>query len=1217
MVGWTFENASKLETATSASAKGLRPMHVRVSVRVHHVAFLHPGLDNGGRATMGDRSGRWKFAKKHQKQTTPPGLLQFGNKKGSWKNPKSSKNKPFGKKEEGGGKNNVAKKVRKDLENEGSPQDTSEISDIISAEAFRLSRDGIIQHHYALNQASQHPGSARKLGGKPNNPPAPQSNPNSSMLSPYSSSNPQEAARYYKECAERPKGYRRLVVSSAVPTSDVPIPSPPPPPTHKMSNYSTTSSQNKSTKKVPRSADPQLRRASTSTQSSDRTPTASTTWMFEKDTNADAKEKDKKKKYDDKNENLFDNVEYQYIGPPQTGPEFFQLLRHHGAATFGRYLPELACSVPNHSIGFEVRKSKSKRRCASTQPLVTEAPHIMWGDARDKMLSRIAKEGCPLIDSRKFEYVSNARLDETELSESLMVCGATLWVQNADEVEEGSVSSKSSPLKPHYTKTMVKAEYYGGKFVDGMKDGLSVGVKGLEKGTKGVVKGTKKVVKGTKDATKGMIEGGEKLLPIPHDRELGSTSSMTHAPSDERKPRRSKLKSMFNPKKVGNKLRRRTKRKSGDDGQSVDGSVASVGNDDYSVGSESESAAKELFADEDFDVNIGQDEAEKTPKDEFEDFTVVKPVPYVLLLDDIIDIRIVSFPDKDNVIAHFPISVASVMVQRSIDDRTDDPLKPSELTATLIQEPCAQQLRWGVELKVTLRAVEVKPQVPRVMPRPKDIIDEEMDKMKQRLVLLGKKPDEVRKNVQAKQEEIVKEENDLNGAIVAYGYGKGENNGAGQKEVRLRQMFYCEREHGAISRKMKRRTLLTDDEKEMMNDAKIDPSSLKRSYGEDERQKLLELLDVNFPGIEKEDTTDNEGDNTGSESSLAKASLATESGLAKASLAMAQSLDICLGELTAKPTVPGVQQQLRHTFPKGIRPPVTKNEAKEWCSQVAEELSSHVSSASATDATIKSSIAKVQSIITKSALGRRMEFEESAIDTKEEMKLDEDEIALSQTKSSDSQSDGLDSSKLVDWVTAVASQLEACAEELDDGQESIAYSETLDSIPPVEEGNPFDGLGGTDKSSGASIKASEMAKDFYRPKQVPSVDLSINPPIIHGQSSDPDDVMWESILSQKGEPKTSSFSNSGARIHNATSISTVKDALPRSHMSKTSRKSQIESLLNISKKSQSYQVNMQPTSFSATLVYLSFVVAVFAVGVAGLFQSYHFICSMCRNIWTH
>ena len=157
--------------------------------------------------------------------------------------------------------------------------------------------------------------SSRRLGNKPNNNPssaaAPhQSNFHPSILSPYSSANPQEAARYYKECAARPKGYRRLVVSSAAPTSDVPIPPPPSPANHMMTYASSRSaaasggesSMMKVSKRGPRKLDKEFGRASTGT------------WAFEeKDSSkADAEEKDRKKK-DDKNENLFNNVEYQYV----------------------------------------------------------------------------------------------------------------------------------------------------------------------------------------------------------------------------------------------------------------------------------------------------------------------------------------------------------------------------------------------------------------------------------------------------------------------------------------------------------------------------------------------------------------------------------------------------------------------------------------------------------------------------------------------------------------------------------------------------------------------------------------------------------------------------------------------------------------------------------------------------------------------------------------
>ena len=734
--------------------------------------------------------------------------------------------------------------------------EASEIAEIVSAEAFRLSRDGIIQHHYALNRAApqeqqrreqqqsssrtaasngtkgprgskpfssapgMHPATKRRLASDSN---SIQYNPQyPSMLSPRSAADPEEARRYYKECAARPKGYRRLVVSSAVLTHDVAIPPPPPqkvvPTLYGGSARSNVGFDSGGSKSLSRKLGGKIGDGGGGgggKSDNNKQPGPTCSWAFEKDinrafeaaNNEDEKKKNGAGKKDGtgpaKNENLFDNVEYQYIGPPLTGPDFFQLLRTHGAATFGRYLPELACSVPNHSVGFEIGKPKVKKRFASTQPLVVEAPHVIWGDARDKMLSRIATEGCPLIDSRKFEYVSNVVLDETEMSESLMVCGATLWVQNSDE-DDASLSSASN-MKPHYTKGMVKAEYYGGKFVDGVKGGLSVGV---QKGTKGTIHATKDAAhiigRGTKDAARVIGKGTKKLVPIPHDRELDTvaateaiTEATTEAPTEERKERkRDKLKSMFNPKKlkVKNKLRRRAKnsRGSSEDGRSVDGSIASEIDDDHSsVGGESVATDSSFVGDilsahsmdalagqasnVDLDTNTGQvvDDTD-TPREEVEEeFMVVKPVPYVLLLDDIIDIRIVSFPDKNDVIAHFPISVASVMIQRSMEDRIDDPLKPSELTATLIQEPSARELRWGVELKVTLRAVEVKPHVPRVIPRPKDMIDAKMAKMKERLQLLGKKPEDIKKDLKAKEDEVVKEENDLNEAIVAYGYGKG------------------------------------------------------------------------------------------------------------------------------------------------------------------------------------------------------------------------------------------------------------------------------------------------------------------------------------------------------------------------------------------------------------------------------------------------------------
>lgn len=298
IVGWTFENMNILETSTSKS--GLRPMHVRVSIRVHHVAFLHPGLDNGGRSRTGSgRFGKWKFAKKSK--VTPPGLLRFGSKKGDWKNPKYHPHIPsafggsshLGMDDQRGinssRSNTITTKPWRDDEIDDISKDTTEIAEIISAEAFRLSRDGIIQNHYALHHASSQP-SFPPRGRLPGN-----------KHYHHPQSNTQDEARYYKECAERPKGYRRLVVSSACTAGDLTAP---PDPNLASSKGGV----------VPLSAE-------SSNMLSWNSPSSSSAahHYLEKHASSSsdhslAVEKDGiDMKKDEKNETMFDNVEYQYV----------------------------------------------------------------------------------------------------------------------------------------------------------------------------------------------------------------------------------------------------------------------------------------------------------------------------------------------------------------------------------------------------------------------------------------------------------------------------------------------------------------------------------------------------------------------------------------------------------------------------------------------------------------------------------------------------------------------------------------------------------------------------------------------------------------------------------------------------------------------------------------------------------------------------------------
>ena len=791
MVSWT---AAHTKTST---ARGLRPLHVRISVRVHHVSFLHPGLDTGGR-TIGDKGQKWRFRKKKLSASDRPGLLEFGKNKGSWRNPNlakkkmhfghsNTKQKPFDDVGRNAGRVqesrvrflNTAAEDMERFRQSAETKDATEISEIISAEAFRLSRDGMIQNHNALKSAARVATVEKATGAMSSNRRTslksggtsvmmtnraakrsarrldPQSEyegdlipkPNANILSPYSSSNPDEAAQYYNESAERPKGYRRLVVSSMKPVSDIPVPPPP------VSSMGAIANTKKIARNLHNSSDGNHPGAAGGSTNSSR-HTNDTAWNFQSSNDLSAETEDE----DKRSSNLFDDVPYQYVGPPQTGPNFFTLLRETGAATFGRYLPEISANVPNHSVAFEVHRSRKRR--ASTQPLVIEAPHVIWGDARDPTLSRIADEGCPLIDSRGFEYVSNTNLRDSELSESLLVCGATLWVKNADKGD-----GAKSKLKPKYTKNMVKAEYYGGKTVDGVKSGLTLGAQGMAKGAKGVARGTKEAVRKT-----------EELLPIPDNKAFERTSMTNKGGATiKKKKKKTSLLKKLNPKNIGKKMKHKSK---------VDGeSTGTADNDDMSsLASGAEQHTDTIpQIDEDFatDQTTSSNTASKSSlksaasSSTGSEFDLIKPKPYTLLLDDTIEIKIVSFPDND-VIASFPISVASIMVQRSVEDQMNDPLKPSELTATLIQEPSAHELNWGVALKVTFRAVEVQPEVPHLAPQPKDVIESEIEKFKENLSKLGKTKEQIAEQTKAKEEAHDQEDSELNGAIVSYGMGRGK-----------------------------------------------------------------------------------------------------------------------------------------------------------------------------------------------------------------------------------------------------------------------------------------------------------------------------------------------------------------------------------------------------------------------------------------------------------
>lgn len=1111
LVGWTYEN-------TKVESRGLRPMHVRVSVRVHHVSFLHPGLDSGSRATIRDTStkGRFRFGKKsklrNNKDHGPPGLLKFGKKSGSWKNTNVDRQNL---------KEAAEKIVPWNRSHEEISTDPTDVAEIVSAEAFRLSRDGIIQQHYALEHAvpkksskeqDRHPSSPRRkspgrfsvphspmrLGGAASPVPgssnsnpvnastdAVHTNPYSAMLSPETLADPEGAARYYKECAARPKGYRRLVVSSLPQRNDVSIPSPP-------NNKSFIRHNLSSSSNLGKSSSHSLGGVGESEGSFEMHTSVKDGQMSSNKDSPDeegnlSKGKNTSSDGDNVNHN-FDKVEYRYVGPPNTGPEFFQLLRKHGAATFGRYLPELACSVPNHSYNFEL--IKSKRRAASTQPIVYECPHIIWGNARDTMLSKIAKEGCPLIDGRPFEYVSNANLDDARLSESLLLCGSTIWVKRA---KDGDGQDKGDHLESRKKKTLVEAEYHVSKFVDGVKDGVSATVKGVNIGTKATVKGAQKVFDAVEKTAHDAVDVGKKNK------------------SAEKK--KGKLRSMFSPKK------RRQRGKHDSDGMSVDGSLVS-GQDDYSISSE-QNAPPSLQLSDHIGTVVDDGKDGEQDQGQAKSTAELKSSPYVLLLDDVIYIRIVSFPDKHE-IARFPISVASVMVQRSMEDRMNDPFKPSELTCNFIQEPSAPELRWGVTLKVTVRAVQVKPSKVSKLPMSPKLNETlrdtkvELQRFKDKLKSLGKSEEEISEEMERRDEQIKREESELDEEIKRYGYGKIDESDYGpSREIRLRQMFYCEREHKTIIRKSLRRHPLTEDEVQLLSDANLDPSSAKQSYQPDDLSRLLRLLDINFPGIERKSSLALQQEQTWRSDHALTASGTDQSDelepsandvFASLSLAMAKSLGKCFeDDAGAANTAQTLEKQIM-TASTIKRKKLDVKTSKLWVSRVSNKLASCLN-----DGT---TIAKVSKVLLESAMDvDGLEKDE------EEMKIDEDQIALSESE----ESANVDADELADWCAHVASKLNECAMELE-----ALYS-------PSELDISSHSLGEDEELKPVPKKMDPPSASFLG--LAPTI-LSMSPRRISGDS----DNALEGMITRR---LSSSGSNTNTRRLSASAtISTIAEALP-------------------------------------------------------------------------
>lgn len=688
-------------------------------------------------------------------------------------------------------------------------------------------------------------------------------------------------------------------------------------------------------------------------------------------------------------------VTFDDEGVTGTGPEFTSLLMHSDIARIGRYLPEVACRVPASSVSFELRNDQ--RHVRSTQPILVEAPHVMWGDGRDPLLRQVADDGNPLVDARNLEYLTNTELTLAETTESLICFSSTVWVDHPPEFKKHAKTSKdafvalknrlverehqvekaSEPLSKAtqkaahgVTKKTTKGVKAIGKAlkdpIGTKKDGNKSKDKGDAKTTDKAKEAPAKVARGTKEAlakvareTKeapakavNVVQNPGALFKHDGDSNTGladdsvADAESTDDRSDNPKKKKSAGKKIFGKaaKTLGittHLKHKKDKRGSasvggeGDD-QSAgtlestpspqhsrgDGaSVASEQEDEASAGSRIHSAHDEgggsgashdeNEADDNFTsavlydpktlaeatsddddgttttkkkrffkgAKIGADffpaptkeEKEAARKQKKETPIVVEPpelkspAPYVLVLDDVIQLRVVRFPMVDDVIATFPVSVASILNERSMEDRTCDPLTPSELFVSLVQEPSIEEEKWGVELHVTFRVCEVKPKTALELEEPE--VDEKgkkvpftlkLKKTTAALIAKGKTKQELEEAIHAEEARAEAEQEAVEAAIVSAGIGKGYEHGASNKEILRRQMFYDPQVHS--KRKSVRRENLGTRQKGFLEHiAAMNEDFENLGFEEDpDDEHYVRMLQEKYPELRPDSDSDDE-----------------------------------------------------------------------------------------------------------------------------------------------------------------------------------------------------------------------------------------------------------------------------------------------------------------------------------------------------------------------
>jgi len=683
LVGWAVGDP---RLRVRSGLRSLAPMHLRVSARVHHVAFYHPALDCNDVAV-------------------PPSHSGGGGEASS-----------------GAGVGKVLEGMRNMVGLDGksgtewAAEDAARLAAVVESESHRLSRDGIVEHHFERQAAA---GSRRSRSGRKGK----------TVTSPTStataSTSPSVAS------ADAGASARRYVFASRIPQSAET--------TKRLAVEQPEAILRHVLKKEKNKSDDENYASSASAIASSTSSTMAGT-----------------SKADQMPHTV--PVVYDEDGIAGDGPMLAALIKPTSVAKIGRYLPEVACRVPLSSVFFELRGEG--RHARSTQPFVVEAPHVIFGGGRDRLIQSVAADGNPLVDARRFEYLSNNELSMSERTESLLCAGATVWVDVAKAPKKNSKTA--ADVAKGVAKTVDKSSHAIARSVE------KAATKTAHAGNKGA-KGMKKVFRMSPmrpKKTKGKEEGDEsEHATAPTAGEAGARvhdgngddEKETNRPSLERSPDGKlhlDINASTSPLQVENP-------REGNDAEAEEGSMSLADTETISI-------------------------------------LPPAPLPYQLVLDDVLDFRVCEFPSA-NTIATFPISISSVLNNREMEDRLKNPRCPSELTITLVQEPSVKDKRWGVEAKITFRVVEVQPDTPLAIEKPeqddkgrwtKSSLEDRMKRMRVHLRNIGKPKAQIEDEIKAIEEKELAQEEERESAIVSAGIGKGYEQGAPRKEIIRRQMFY-------------------------------------------------------------------------------------------------------------------------------------------------------------------------------------------------------------------------------------------------------------------------------------------------------------------------------------------------------------------------------------------------------------------------------------------